>query len=244
MRTLSSTSGGVDGVTGAAARYIKEALSCGGDTRQGGAIDHRRAVARHRGSRRRVAAGAPARAGVERGGFRAARAECRPQRDVRGAARRRLDRHPTPPHRRPPRVHAGGLRRLRALSRLLRRLSRARRLAAVRRTGLDPSGLFPDPRLARRARGGDGAVRADNGLSRAVGPVRPTRADRAADAAGVAVRVRDGRARLPAALPPRLTRPDRGRGAPPLRRGATSAGGYGGPFRGPPFTKRAPRAAP
>src|SRR3989454_3052452 len=205
MRTLSSTSGGVDGVTGAAARYIKEALSCGGDTRQGGALDHRRAVTRHRGARRRVAAGAPARPGVERGGFRAARAECRAQRDVRGGARKRLGGHTPPPHRRAPRVYAGGLRRLRAVPRLLRRLSRARRLAALRRTGLDPSGLFPDPRLARRARGRDGAVRIDDGLSRAVGPVRPARADRATDAASVALRVRDGRARVPAALPPRLT---------------------------------------
>src|SRR2546422_6182903 len=245
MRTLSSTSGGVDGVTGAAARYIKEALSCGGDTRQGGALDHRRAVARHRWSRRRVAAGAPARPGVERGGFRAARAECRAQRDVRGAARKRLGGHTPPPHRRAPRVYAGGLRRLRAVPRLLRRLSRACRLAAVRRTGLDPSGLCPDPRLARRAGGRDGAVRIDDGLSRAVGPVRPARADRATHAAGVALRVRDGRARLPAALPPRLTRPDRaGVEARHGFAGATSVGGYGGPFRGPPSTKRAPRGAP
>src|SRR5437870_224199 len=151
------------------------------------------------------ASGSRARHGVERGGFRAARAECRAQRDVRGAARKRLGGHTPPPHRRAPRVYAGGLRRLRAVPRLLRRLSRACRLAALRRTGLDPRGVLPDPRLARRARGGHGAVRADDGLSRAVGPVRPTRADRAADAAGVALRVRDGRARLPAALPPRLT---------------------------------------
>src|SRR3989442_2906806 len=109
MRTLSSTSGGVDGVTGAAARYIKEALSCGGDTRQGGALDHRRAVARHRGSRRRVAAGAPARVGRERGGGRPAPTECRAQRDLGGAAPRRLDRHPPPPPRPPPPRPARGL---------------------------------------------------------------------------------------------------------------------------------------
>src|SRR5436309_15523819 len=35
-----------------------------------------------------------------------------------------------------------------------------------------------------------------------------------------------------------------GRGAPRLRRGATSVGGYGGPFRGPPFKQTGTRGAP
>src|SRR5213592_2091733 len=51
----------------------------------GRALDHRRALVDHRRRGRRAPARSRPRAPLERGGFRAARAECRAQRDVRGA---------------------------------------------------------------------------------------------------------------------------------------------------------------
>src|SRR5581483_4717644 len=105
---------------------------------------------------------------------------------------------PRPP---PPRVHARGVRRVDRVPRRLRRAPRARRRDALRGPRLGAPDLPRDPRHAHAACRPRARARVDHAAPRAARPLPETRAPGPLDAARLALRVGDRRARLGHALP-------------------------------------------
>src|SRR2546426_10404887 len=80
---------------------------------------------------------------------------------------------------------------------------------------MGPARLLPPPRLPRRPGRGHRPARADHAVPRTQRELRAAREDRPLDASALALRLRDGRARLLDALPPLISR--RGPRWPPPR---------------------------
>src|SRR5439155_23946772 len=95
-----------------------------------------------------------------------------------------------------------GARGVDPVPRLLCDLPRARGLTAVRGARLGAARLFPLLGLPHRPGRGHRAARVDHGRPGAQRQLRATREDRPLDAPALALRLRDGRARLLDALPP------------------------------------------
>src|SRR5678815_1775805 len=113
--------------------------------------------------------------------------------------------HPPTPIRHAPPRHACGFRNVLRISDVLSDLSRTGRLGTVSAHRTDPYGLFKhsrDPHGARRRRAPAGDYHAEPRPFRAI---RPAPANRALDAAHLALRKRYRSRRVPDALPDALS---------------------------------------
>ena len=98
-------------------------------------------------------------------------------------------------------MHAGGVHGVLRVPDVVSDLPLQRRLGAVPEAGADPDGVSDHPAHAHRAGGGDRAVDLHVAVAGVDVTLRSPSADRAMDAAAVALRLGDGRHRVSDAVP-------------------------------------------